>query len=300
MPSSGDESQSDDGDSPVDAFAIVGNDIRAAIIRALGDARVERGVPPVLSFSELRSRTDADVGSSQFNYHLKQLLGRYVESLADGYQMRAEGRRLYGMIRAGTFEESDAVRGIDAGFACHYCGADVTATVEKSMVSVECPACAYTYGYSGAPPGAVAGESAALDRVAAFYHHRHLAFARGVCVTCGSELDTELLDAETAPYADADRRALSVYRSCAHCGDQRHLTLGTALLLDPDVVSFCHECGVDVFSTPLWELEFAATDRGVTVQSTDPWMVSLTIEFDGDALTLLVDGDLNVVERTRS
>lgn len=300
MPSSDDDPRSDDGDSPADAFAVVGNEIRAAIIQALGDARVEQGAPPVLSFSELRSRTDTDVGSSRFNYHLKQLLGRYVESLDDGYRMRAEGRRLYGMIRAGTFEESDAVHDVEAGFACHYCGADVTATIERSMVSVECPDCAYTYGYSGAPPGAVDGASADLEQVAEFYQHRHLAFARGVCITCGSDLDTELLDAETAPYADADRRALSVYRSCARCGDQRHLTLGTALLLDPEVVSFCHEHGVDVFATPLWELAFAATDRGVAVQSTDPWAVSLTVEFDGDALTLHVDGDLNVVERTRS
>lgn len=300
MPSAGDDSQRDDGDSPTDAFAVVGNEIRAAIVRALGDARVEQGARPVLSFSELRSRTDTEVGSSQFNYHLKQLLGRYVEPLDDGYRMRAEGRRLYGTIRGGTFEESDSVHGIDAGFACHYCGADVVATIEKSMVSVECPACAYTYGYSGAPPGAVEGGSADLEQVAEFYHHRHLAFARGVCITCGSELDTELLDVETAPHADADRRELTARRSCAHCGDQRHLTLGTALLPDPDVVSFCHEHGVDVFSTPLWELAFAATDRGVTVRSTDPWEVSLTIEFGGDALTLLVDGELNVLERTRS
>ena len=203
-------------------------------------------------------------------------------------------------LRAGTFEESDAVQEVDAGFTCHYCGADVTARIERSILSVDCPDCAYTYGYSGAPPGAVEGESTDLEQVAAFYQHRHLAFARGVCITCGNDLDTELLDAETAPYADSGRRELSVSRSCARCGDQRHLTLGTALLLDPEVISFCHEHGVDVFATPLWELAFAATDRGVTVRSTDPWAVSLTIEFDGDALTLHADGDLNVVERTRS
>src|SRR6056297_4234543 len=191
MSSSDGEPQSDDGKSPADAFAVVGNEIRAEIVRALGDARVEQGAPPVLSFSELRSRTVIDVRSSQFNYHLKQLVGRYVESVDDGYRMRAEGRVLYGTIRAGTFEKSESVHAIEAGFECHYCGAGVTATVEKSMVTVECPACEYTYGYSGAPPGVVEGESADLDQVAEFYHHRHLAFARGVCITCGNELETE-------------------------------------------------------------------------------------------------------------
>lgn len=299
MPSSDDEGDGGDGESSVDAFALVGNEIRAEIVRTLGDARVDRGTAPTLSFSELRSRTDTDVGSSRFNYHLKQLLGRYVESVEDGYRMRAEGRALYGTLRAGTFDETEAVHDVDAGFDCHYCGAGVTATVEQSIVTVACPDCAYTYGHSGAAPGAVEDESVALDQVAAFYHHRHLAFARGVCVTCGNDLDTELLDAETAPFADADRRVLSVYRSCDHCGDQRHLTLGTALLPDPELVAFCHEHGVDALATPLWELPFAATDRGVIVRSSDPWEVALVVEFGDDALELVADGDLTVVERTR-
>jgi hypothetical protein len=41
---------------PEDVFGLVGNAIRIEILRALGDARVEGRFPPVLSFSDLRSR----------------------------------------------------------------------------------------------------------------------------------------------------------------------------------------------------------------------------------------------------
>lgn len=285
------------GDTAVDAFSVVGNPVRAEIVRALGDARVEAGAPPVVSFSELRSRTDVDVDSSRFNYHLKRLLGRYVASVEDGYRMRAQGRELYQALRAGAFEASEDVDDVDAGFDCHYCGAGVAASVADDVVVVECPGCGHGYGHAGAPPGAVADGAVDFEQVAAFYHHRHLAFARGVCVTCGSSLETEFRLAAAAPYADPERRVLSVYRYCEHCGDQRHLTLGTAVLPKPAVVSFCREHGVDVLSTPLWELAFAATDRGVTVHSTDPWEASLVVEYDGDTLELVVDDDLSTLER---
>ncbi|MFT4884948.1 MAG: hypothetical protein ACI8U4_002466, partial [Natronomonas sp.] len=68
--SHGGDEPSDEVSSGSDAFGLVGNEIRTDILRALGDARVEQGYKPVLSFSELRDRTETDVGSSKFNYHL--------------------------------------------------------------------------------------------------------------------------------------------------------------------------------------------------------------------------------------
>jgi hypothetical protein len=38
----------------------------------------------------------------------------------------------------------------------------------------------------------------------------------------------------------------------------------------------------------------------VEVRSTDPWTVALDLELDGDSLELVVDDELNVVERTLS
>jgi DNA-binding transcriptional ArsR family regulator len=97
---------SDEHDSPStqesltaeDAFALIGNETRAEILRVLG-----QDAHSAFSFSELRSRLNPDIDSSQFNYHLRQFVGHFVEQTNDGYQVRPRGRTLYRMIRAGTF-----------------------------------------------------------------------------------------------------------------------------------------------------------------------------------------------------
>lgn len=290
---------SDEESTPSDIFGLVGNEIRTEIIQTLGDARVEEGFPPVLSFSELRSRTETDIVSSQFNYHLQQLVGHYIKRVDDGYQMRPEGRVLYQTLRAGTFDSHESIQAVNAGFDCYYCDTLVEAVIDEGRVTVQCPTCDYLYGIAGAPSGTIKNGSVALDQIGAYYHHRHLSFARDVCVTCGSAPSTELLSPDASPFSNTDRRKLYIYRSCDTCGDQRYLSLGTVLLTDPELISFCYEHGVDVLSTPLWELEFAATDRYVTVYSTDPWEMSLEITYGDDTLKLIVDDDLTVKERNR-
>lgn len=78
-----------------------------------------------------------------------------------------------------------------------------------------------------------------------------------------------------------------------------NLTAGEAVLDDPEVVSFCAERGVNVLNTPIWGLAFAATDRTVTVESRDPWQVSVAVTLDGDTLEIVLDETLDVVERTQ-
>lgn len=65
----------------------------------------------------------------------------------------------------------------------------------------------------------------------------------------------------------------------------------------PTLVS--HERGLDVTTTPVWELDFAATDRYVCIYSTDPWDIALELTLDGDMLELVVDDNLAVIERNR-
>jgi hypothetical protein len=56
---------------------------------------------------------------------------------------------------------------------------------------------------------------------------------------------------------------------------------------------------VDVTDTPIWELEFAATDRYTTVASRDPWRVTVAVGFADETLELVVDESVEVVERRR-
>ena len=75
------------------------------------------------------------------------------------------------------------------------------------------------------------------------------------------------------------------------------MSVGEALPCNPDLISFCRERGLDVTTTPTWELEFAKTDRYVTLRSTDPWEVALKLTLDGETLELIVDDEISVIER---
>ena len=124
-----------------------------------------------------------------------------------------------------------------------------------------------------------------------------LAFARGVYTICANALDADFRPVAEIPFPGGDHRKALVDRSCDYCGSQIFMSVGEALLYDPDLIAFCHERGLDVTTTPTWELEFAKTDRYVTVRSTDPWEVSLELTLDEETLELIVDDDMNVIER---
>ncbi|WP_247731556.1 DUF7351 domain-containing protein [Halovivax limisalsi] len=280
-----------------DPFALVGNEIRAAIVRELGGSDV-RGGPPV-AFSDLRDRVDVDVRSSQFNYHLGQLVGHFVERTDAGYRIRPEGRVLYQALSAGSFDRRVSESRAAAGFDCHYCEAPVDAVVHEGELRIQCPDCDYRYDVTTVPPGIDAAADLDLDGIARFTHQIHLAFARGVCPTCGRQPTATVLEPEETPFSTDDRRVVSAYLRCQNCDDARYLSIGEAVLADATLRAFCHDHGLDVLTTPLWELEFAATDRTVTVESRDPWRLSLVVALDDERLKLVVDGDLTVLDRNR-
>jgi hypothetical protein len=292
-----DSSRRTEKSPPSEAFALVGNEVRAEIIRVLGE-----DPHAGLSFSELRSRVDADVDSGGFNYHLQQLVGHFVDDAEDGYRMRAEGLTLYRAIRAGTFNRRASVDPFPAGFDCYFCGGAVEAGYEDGWFELTCPDCAHVYMHTTLPPNAVdaADEAALLSRVDAYTRHRMAAYVRGVCPVCVNGLDAELVSSEAVWAEGTDRLDVFVEHACDHCGQQHFMPVGLALLWHPAVVSFLHDHGIDVRSTPHWEFEFATTDRHVTVRDTEPWEVALTVSAGEEGLELVVDGDLTVRETART
>jgi hypothetical protein len=298
--------------TPEEAFALVGNEVRAQILWALSDARGGEGDLPALSFSDLRSRIDADIDSSQFNYHLQQLTGQFVERsekesaqlldrvvdrLAEGYVLRPEGTMLTRMIHAGSSVGQQSLSSFDLDLDCYFCGTAVEATYKNAIFMAQCPGCEYVYEYDLIPPGIVADdEQMVLRQVTEYTRHRRLAFARGVCPLCANALDTEFVPPSETGYPCADRREVLVNRWCDHCGERNYLRIGEILLREPTLISFGNEHGLNVTKTPLWELKFAVTDRYVTVRSTDPWEIALRLTLDADTLELVVDSELNVVE----
>lgn len=284
-----------------DAFGLVGNDTRLEIIQVLGDIRLREDPKYELSFSELRSLTDSDLDPGQLNYHLQQLVGNFVTKTSKKYSLCAEGLDLYRTLRARIFNRPDGRMTVDARFNCYYCQAQVKAEFTGRNTKVECLTCEHRYLTDYTPPSLWLFEekTEAFEQFSKYIHHKLLKYARRICPTCGYRMGTELLQPDEVPGTDVERSKVYVHRSCDHCGDHFYLFTGVALLADHGLCSFCSDHGVNVFLTPYWELEFAVTDKHVNVRSTDPWSVALHVTYNDDTLKLVVDGDLNVVERKR-
>jgi len=84
---------------PDDAFAVLGNETRMEILRALGAA------DGPLAFSTLRERVGVR-DSGQFTYHLDELTGHFVERSDEGYRLRRAGERVIEAVLSGAVTEA--------------------------------------------------------------------------------------------------------------------------------------------------------------------------------------------------
>lgn len=285
---------SSEAPSPEDAFALVGNEIRAEILQVMADAKE-------LSFTELRSQLDGDLTPSQLHYHLQQLVGFLVQKSGEGYKLRPEGLRVNWALRSVTLPRRWEHIPVAANFGCYYCHAPVEAMFERGHARIQCPDCEYQYLDD---PILISfeqfeDETTAFAHFSRFTQQKILAYARGICTLCGNTVKTEMLTPNHLPQEKEEHRKVAVHQTCNYCGVKGEMTLGMALLADQELRSFCLDYGVDIFTTTYWKLEFAATDKHVTVLSTDPWKVALRVTYDSDMLELIVDGDLTVIERNR-
>lgn len=89
------------GRAAIQAFSTLGNGTRSAILLALWEAYEPSGAENAVSFSELRARVGLAV-SGQFNYHLDELAGHFVDARPDGYVLRRPGRLIVQAVIAGA------------------------------------------------------------------------------------------------------------------------------------------------------------------------------------------------------
>ncbi|OYR40797.1 hypothetical protein DJ82_06810 [Halorubrum sp. Ib24] len=279
------------------AFAILGNEYRAEIIRTLGDEQGTEGPRPVLSFSELYSKSGVDIGTSQFNYHLQKLVGPFIDKTEDGYRLRYRAVTLYRTILAGTYTREAYIEDFKVGVDCYYCDAPIEARYADRRFTILCSECGQEYSDTTAPPSIDEGDhDALLNRMDQYIRHRILAFSKGVCSICANELRTQFLIGDDLAVPGSEQLDVFVHRSCDHCGAQQYMSVGLSLLYNSSLIAFFQERDLDVTTTPTWELEFAMTDRFVDIRSSDPWKIALCVEQGGDELELVVDGDLTVLD----
>lgn len=128
---------------PEEAFAVLGDETRLGILRALGEA----GEP--IAFSELYDRLAID-DSGQFSYHLDQLVDHFVRKHEGVYELTQAGRRVVMAVLAGTVTAEAVVERTRVDDPYHLCGTRMAVSYQDGQVGMYCPSCGGQYaGQSG-------------------------------------------------------------------------------------------------------------------------------------------------------
>jgi DNA-binding transcriptional ArsR family regulator len=284
---------------PDEAFALLGNETRLAIVRSLWEADGHEA-----TFSDLREAVGMR-DSGQFNYHLGKLVDRFVEqSESDTYQLTLAGQRVYGAILAGLYTQEGSVEDRRLEAPCEACGGERTFAYDGQQVDVSCVDCGLGT-FVPVPPGVFSGYPVAeWPAVADRYVRGTLRrLADGFCPFCEGrvavavepEIGTRDPDADPPPQYEAFP---SVRYECERCTERFSADLGSALAAHPAVVSFYHDHGLDVREVPLTRVQ-AVDESAAWVRERDPVEAAVSYAAGDERLTLIVDETAAVTETRR-
>ena len=276
---------------PAEAFALIGNDIRLAILEALFEAD-DRPV----SFSELH-RSVGIRDSAQFNYHLQKLTGHFVRHVEDeGYDFRHAGEKVVRSIVAGSFTERPQLEPFAVEGECVDCAGRLEAVFDDERLAITCSACRRDHGRYGFPPGGLTDRSPA-EIARAFdqrVRHLHCLAADGVCPECSGRMEPSVNETE----ARDGEGSVQVDRTCQQCGHSVRSALGLQLLDDAEVVGFHRERGIRLDQRPYWTLPWCVCPRYTTIINRDPYRFEVRIPVDADELRVRLDQHLDVIDIT--
>lgn len=313
------------GSRAVEAFELLSNETRMAILLALWEAYDPYAGKSAVPFSTLRKRVGIRHGE-QFNYHLEKLLDHFVRKTDAGYELRRAGRLLVQSVISGTGIEDRSLEPVEIEATCEFCDGATEITYEDNYVWQVCTDCrgksepeddypsGYLRGLTFDPAGLT--ERTADEVFEASWiktYGRLLMRFEGICPECSGPVEWSL-DACEDHAATAGEECPNCGRTypvfsreiCTVCKSWAEGQPGFKLLFHPAVVAFYYDHGVEVgFTgnteyTTLLRMMDIVENLEQEVMATDPPRVRATFSHGGDELHLLLDEELNVLEVTES
>lgn len=298
--------------APAEAFASLANETRVRILRTLGESGERNPVempykpfdtddPEGLPYAELRARADVD-DSGRFNYHLGELVGRFVQKSGDTYRLSWLGILAFRFVVAGVLHEQATMERFETDSPCGHCGTRLEASYPADgLCFLDCPDCGYRAVGTDLPPHAVRNRSREeLLRVLDRRERGQISLLRdGICYWCSGQVDAAVH--ATPGVVEGVRRTQPVVTLlCQDCGGLRFPSVGTVVATDPRVTAFLVEHTDDSSERYLWEWPFVAEADAVTVRSTDPFAVTVRVAGgDSEALVVSVDESAQVTSVER-
>jgi DNA-binding transcriptional ArsR family regulator len=311
------------GPRATEAFGLLSNETRLAILLALWEAYDPVAGTTTMSFSDLRERVGMR-DSGQFNYHLEQLIGRFVASVDGGYELRNSGHKLIRTVIAGTGIEETTLSPTELDMACNGCGGrPVEISYDEEVMYLTCSECdgfmtddafpSGTIAVWDVDPAGLAGRTPAELLVAGAIASkgRLRRMIEGVCPDCSGSVNSSLRvcedhDPPSGALCDACgmRDRVRIDYTCKTCKNWTGGPVQSEFLEHPAVISFYYEYGIDVSYDvddiegfkQVWDLFWRQEH---TVVSEDPLRIQLRIPCEGDELVLTIDGELEVIDIER-
>jgi hypothetical protein len=279
--------------SPATAFELLAHETRVGVLETLQEA----GGGP-LSFGDIRDSVGID-DPGQCHYHVDRLRGQFVHKTEGGYELSPVGWQLVGAILSGTVTSSLPDRTVPSPGNCADCGGDLVAGLRASGVTIECVDCGFVQTDPDVPPGIFEGWSdEEIPAVLGQYLRRWESdAAHGFCPNCEGRVDRVVTapGEEGAPdWFERGGPAALVVTTCRRCGYWWHGFPPIPALVEPAVVAFHHEHGIDLRDQPWWALDHL--ELGAGTLTADPRRLHIPIEIDGDRRTFVFDGEFQFVE----
>lgn len=289
-----------DGLSPDEAFQLLGDELRTAILRAVWESPED-----AVSFTAIRERAGSP-DSGKFNYHLNKLSGHFLLKSEDGYRLTQAGREVVRAVMAGVITQRPDRDPVPIDARCAECRGELHVGYEE-YGRIECGACGRTIMWNEFPPAGLADRSpqAVADALDRWTRARFGLAMEGICPNCASEVTTEILDHDTGSVEDGDDDGdadsdLTILHRCEHCKYEARVPLFGHVMTHPAVVSFYDEAGVDVTSMPYWELQSTVREATEEVIGTDPWRARIALSSKGRECEVTLDEHLDIVDIERS
>jgi hypothetical protein len=272
-------------EASADAFALVGNEHRAVILHALLDAHADPGTTYPTPFAVLREHAGVDV-SSQFAYHLDELVGPMVARTADGYRLRYAGWKAAAALAAGTYASQPTFGPTSVDGTCPHCDATALhASYGDAWLTITCHGCERVVTRYPFPPGAAAARLAddGIDGLLPAFDARvrsHFALAvDGICPECAGRMTRSLAAVDPTDPNDTlgGGHGLEAVADCRQCGNHLTLPVGCVLLDAPSALAWATRNDVDLDDRPFWQIPELVDDAHVARTNDDPLEATVSI-----------------------
>jgi len=312
------------GPHTVDAFKLLSNETRLAIMVALWEQYDPHDTDDAVAFSELYDRVGVrDTGN--FNYHLDKLVGHFVEEADDGYRLRNAGLKLVRATIAGAGLEERTLPPTEIDMSCYRCGAPVEISYENEHLYHVCTACEGNTGPNFADerpvgtlmmfdfdPAGLANRAPGDVFVAGTIKSlRDFGLLiRGICPECSGQIEESLHvceshetpPGEVCPTCGTGDEVRVSY-VCSVCKHGDSYPVHAAVYDHPAVVAFCSRHGIEgtyALDDPggcgaLWD---HLLKREYALLSEDPVRIRISVPGDGETLHLTLDRHLTVLDVT--